>query len=212
MRRWSRVAASRSIMLSWAQDGTAGVRERYSVIYVALLRGINVGGGNKILMADLRSCCTRNGCEQVRTYIQSGNLVLTSGMSAERLEKRLEIAIQQDFGFALSVLVRSGSVWQSYVKGNPFRSEVKSEARWVLLCLSKRPPTATAASDLRLRATRGERVIRKGDAIWIHYSKGIAQSKLSPTVLGRLMESPVTTRNWRTVLKLDEMVRETFAV
>lgn len=162
-------------------------------------------------MADLRSTCANNGCEQVRTYIQSGNVVLTASMSAQSLEDRLEAAIKQDFGIAVPVVVRSAASWKRYVKGNPFPNEARTEANWVLLCLSKSAPKSTAASDLQKHATQGERVVKKGDAIWIHYSKGIARSKLSPTVLDRHIDSPVTTRNWRTVLKLDEMVRETAA-
>lgn len=182
-----------------------------SETYIALLEGINVGGGKKVLMAALRSTCARNGCEQVNTYIQSGNVVFSSGMSAALLEDRLETAIEKDFGFDVPVIVRSAARWKRYVTGNPFSSEAKMEARWVLLCLSESAPEVTAASDLQQRATRGERVVRRGDAIWIHYSSGIARSKLSPTVPDRLIGSPVTTRNWRTVIKLDAMAGETVA-
>ena len=177
--------------------------------YVALLRGVNVGGGNKVPMAQLRSSCAQIGCHDVKTYIQSGNVVFTSGLAVESLERRMEQAIAKDFGVTVPVVVRTAASWARYVKGNPFSLEAETQANWVLLCLSKRAPKATAASDLQQRATQGERVLKKGDAIWIHYANGIARSKLSPTVLDRYMESPVTTRNWRTVLKLDEMARET---
>ena len=176
--------------------------------YVALLRGINVSGKHKIPMAELRSTCAEAGCEGVSTYIQSGNVVFTSNMTSQALEKGLEKAIEQAFDFTVPVIVRTASSWQRYVTGNPFPSEAKREANWVLLCLSKHPPKATAASDLQQRATQGERVVKRGDAIWIHYASGIARSKLSPTVLDRHMASSVTTRNWRTVLKLDEMLLE----
>jgi uncharacterized protein (DUF1697 family) len=79
--------------------------------------------------------------------------------------------------------------------------------RRVLLALSKRPPGADAARELQQRATLGERVIRKGDAIWVHYAGGIGRSKLTPAILDRCVGSPVTARNWRTALKLDEMIR-----
>lgn len=176
--------------------------------FVALLRGINVGGANKVPMAGLRSTCAAIGCEEVRTYIQSGNVVLASSLSAESLEKRLEAAVEADFGVAVPVIVRSAASWKRYVRGNPFPDESETEANWVLLYLSKRAAKATAASGLQQRATQGERVVKKGDAFWIHYSSGIARSKLSPTVLDRHMGSPVTGRNWRTVLKLDEIATE----
>ena len=180
---------------------------RQRCTHVALLRGINVGGANKVPMAELRAICAEIGCGAVRTYIQSGNVVFESSLSAASLENRLEAAIAKAFGVSVPVIVRAASRWSLYVKGNPFFREAETQGNRVLLCLSKQVPTATAASDLQQRATQGERVAKRGDAIWIHYSNGIARSKLSPTVLDRYVESPVTTRNWRTVLKLDELAK-----
>jgi uncharacterized protein (DUF1697 family) len=162
-------------------------------------------------MAELRSICEGIDCNDVRTYIQSGNVVFTSSLSAEALEERLEQAIEQQLRLTVPVVVRSASSWGRYVKGNPFPDEAKEEGNRVLLGLSKRPPKANAASELQQRATLGERVVRKGDAIWIHYANGIGRSKLSPAVLDRHVGSSVTARNWRTVMKLDEMLRETAA-
>ena len=174
-------------------------------VFVILLRGVNVGGANKVPMAQLRKTCAAIGCQHVETYIQSGNVVLSSDLAAASLEQQLEAAITEDFGIEVPVMVRSAARWRRYVKGNPFSTVAETEANWVLLCLSKRVPKASAATDLQQRATQGEVVVKKGDAIWIHYSQGIARSKLSPTVLDRYMQSPVTTRNWRTVLKLAAM-------
>ena len=177
--------------------------------FIALLRGINVSGKNKIPMAKLRSICTGIKCKDVQTYIQSGNVVFTSGLSAESLEVRLERAIEQEFGFSIPVVVRSASSWSRYVKGNPFPDEADKEGSWVLLSLPKLPPKASVASELQQRAKQGERVVKKGDAIWIHYANGIGRSKLTPALLDRHAGSAVTARNWRTVLKLHEMLRET---
>jgi uncharacterized protein (DUF1697 family) len=77
-----------------------------------------------------------------------------------------------------------------------------------MLALSKAAPKSDAVKGLRERAANGERVIRVGDALWIHFRSGVARSKLSPALLDRLAGSPVTTRNWRTVLKLDELARQ----
>jgi uncharacterized protein (DUF1697 family) len=78
----------------------------------------------------------------------------------------------------------------------------------VLLALSKLPPKADAAAELQKRAPSGERVLRVGDALWIHYAAGIGTSKLTPALLDRLAGSPVTARNWNTVLKLAEMASQ----
>lgn len=177
--------------------------------YVALLRGINVGGHHKIPMAGLRSICIDLECTFVQTYIQSGNVVLASSVSASLLEKRLETAIEREFGFLIPVIVRSASSWTTYVQANPFTSEASAEASRVLLCLSKKPPSPAAASQLQQRAAPPERVVQRGDAIWIYYATGIGRSRLTPAVLDRCVGSSVTARNWATVLKLTEMVRET---
>lgn len=176
--------------------------------FVALLRGINVSGQHTIPMAKLRSTCTSTGCDDVRTYIQSGNVVLASIVPAETLETRLEKAIEKQFGFRIPVIVRSASTWGRCVSNNPFPDEAKKEPNRVLLALPKLRPKADAAAQLQHRATQGERVLKRGDVIWIHYASGIGRSKLTPAVLDRYVGSPVTARNWRTVLTLDEMARE----
>lgn len=175
--------------------------------FVALLRGINVSGQRKIPMAELRSVCAAIGCEDVRTYIQSGNVVCSSTESAATLEQNLEKAIKRRFRCSVPVIVRAASKWRRYVRDIPFPTEAKQEGNHVLLVLSKRPPGANAVLELEHRATKAERIAKTGDAIWIHYANGIARSKLTPAVLDRYVGSPVTARNWRTVLRLDAMVR-----
>jgi uncharacterized protein (DUF1697 family) len=174
---------------------------------IALLRGINVGGNRKLPMAELRSICTDLGWTDVQSYIQSGNLIFRSSAEPARLETDLEKAIEHRFGFSVAVLVRAGEELPGYVAGNPFPDESERQPNRVMLALSKRPPNAGAVDELERRATAGERVVQVGDAIWIHYPGGSGPSKLSPGLLDRVTGSPVTTRNWRTVLKLQEMIR-----
>ncbi len=175
--------------------------------YVGLLRGINVGGRHKVPMATLREVCARIGLGDVETYIQSGNLVFSSDVHATTLESRLEEAIEARFRFPVPVIVRPAARWRRYVTGNPFADESNEDAKLVHLALSRRPPAARAEAELRSRAVGGETVIRKGDALWIHFASGVGRSKLTPAVLDRIVGSPVTARNWRTVCKLGEMVR-----
>jgi len=176
--------------------------------FVALLRGINVGGTRKVPMAKLRSVVESQRCSDVKTYIQSGNVVFASGGSTAELEIDLETAIERTFGLAVPVLVRKASVWRRLLATNPFPEEARDEPGKLLLALSKRPPNRGAESALQRFATQGERIERRGDALWIHYASGIARSKLTPAVLDREAGSPVTARNWRTVLALDEMARD----
>jgi uncharacterized protein (DUF1697 family) len=178
-------------------------RERF----IALLRGINVGGHNKVPMAELRALCGELGWEDVQSYVQSGNLVFEAGARRASLEAELERAIERTFGLSIAVVVRAAADWPGYVAGNPFPGASESAPNAVMLALSKAPPKAGAVEGLLERAADGERVERVGDALWIHYAGGSARSKLSPALLNRLVGSPVTLRNWRTVLTLDELAR-----
>jgi uncharacterized protein (DUF1697 family) len=175
--------------------------------FLALLRGINVGGHNRVPMPELRSLCGDLGWSDVQTYIQSGNLVFRAGARPASLEGELERAIERGFGLSISVLVRAAADWPGLVAGNPFPEASESEPNLVMLALSKAAPKPDAVDRLRERAAGGERIVRVEDALWIHYAGGSGRSKLSPAVLDRLVGSPVTTRNWRTVLKLDELAR-----
>jgi uncharacterized protein (DUF1697 family) len=173
--------------------------------FIALLRGINVTGRNKIPMAELRALCDEIGWRSVRTYIQSGNVVFAAAGEAVGLEAELEGAIEGRFGLSIPVLVRAADDWPAYVAGNPFPDASQREPGRVALALAKAPPKPDAAERIGERARDGERVALVGDALWIHYPNGAGRSKLSPALLDRLAGSPVTARNWRTVLKLAEI-------
>lgn len=181
---------------------------RKEEVYVALLRGINVGGKNKVPMAELRSALAGGECSDVRTYIQSGNLVLGSRLAADALAAHLAQAIEQHFGIAVPVVVKTASEWARYHEGIPFPMEAVEDGSRVLLVLSERAPAATAAAELAESATLGERIEQQGDAIWIHYAGGVGRSKLTPALLDRRIGSPATARNWKTVEQLQRMAEE----
>ena len=175
--------------------------------HVALLRGVNVGGANKVPMAELRALCGSLGWKNVETYIQSGNVVFDASLKPATLEARLEKAIAGQFGVAIAVIVRSARQWPRYIDANPFPAASEAEPNRVMLCLSKTAPHEDCAAALQERAKAGERVTLAGDGLWIHFPAGAGTSKLSPALLDRLVGSPVTMRNWRTVLKLQDMLR-----
>lgn len=176
--------------------------------FIALLRGINVGGHNKIPMAELRSLCADLGWDDVQSYIQSGNLVFKASSTPAVLETELEGAIERRFDLSIPVIVRAGGDWSAYVKGNPYPEASQSEPNLVMLILSKAPPNRDAVEGLQERALDDERIVQVGDALWIHYPGGSGKSKLSPALLDRLVGSTVTARNWRTVLKINELVHK----
>jgi len=174
--------------------------------FIGLLRGINVGGRNKIPMSELRLLCEEIGWSAVQSYIQSGNLVFSAPAESAALEIDLEKAIDRRFGLSVPVLVRAAAGWSTYGGSNPFHEVSETEPNLVALALSKTPPKADAAIRLRERAADGEQIVQIGDALWIYFKVGVGRSKLSPTLLDRLVGSPVTMRNWRTVLELERLI------
>jgi len=177
------------------------------VRYVALLRAVNVGGA-ALPMAQLREVCAALGWENVRTYIQSGNVVFDSGKEAGPLESALEAAVEQRFALVRPVIIRSAAQWAAYAAGSPFPEREEQEANRLMLCLSKRPPTADAAERLQARATAGELVRQHRYAIWVFYPDGAGTSKLTPSLFDKAAGTPVTARNWRTVSKIQEMLED----
>jgi uncharacterized protein (DUF1697 family) len=173
--------------------------------FIALLRGINVGGNKSVPMAQLRELCAGLGWKNVQTYINSGNIVFSANGKPAALETQLERAIEKHFGFEVPVIIRAATDWPAYVKTNPFLKACENESKAVMLCLSKTTPKSDALKGLRERAADGERLEHVGDALWIHFANGVARSKLSPALLDRMVGSSVTARNWFTVQKLHEL-------
>ena len=172
---------------------------------VALLRAVNVGG-RKLPMAELRELCGELGWGDVATYIQSGNVVFTASGKADSIEERLEKAIEGRFGLDVPVIARTAAQWAQYPPGNPFPWAAKDEPNRLMLLLSKAPPARGAEEAIQARAVAGEQVKRAGDALWFHYPEGAGTSKLTPSLIDRAVGSPGTARNYRTVIRLKEML------
>ena len=174
--------------------------------FIALLRGINVTGKNKIPMAELRSLAAGLGWRSVNTYIQSGNVVFEASGAGGKFETLLEDAISKRFELSIPVVVRSARAWRTYVANNPFTKECETRPNLVHLAVSKKRPNKGAVEQLNAQAQSGERVVAIEDALFIDYPGGAGKSKLTPALFDRLVGSPVTARNWRTVLRLGSML------
>jgi uncharacterized protein (DUF1697 family) len=172
---------------------------------IALLRAVNVGG-RKLPMAELRALCGELGWKDVETYIQSGNIVFAAAGEADAVEARLEEAIKERFGLDVPVIVRTAAQWSACIAANPFPRVAGEEPTRLQLLLSKRAPNADAAGKLMERARAGEVVEAAGGALWFHFPEGVGTSKLVPALIDKAAGSPSTSRNWRTVLKLQEML------
>lgn len=173
--------------------------------YVALLRAVNVGGC-KLPMAELRELCAGLGWERVATYVQSGNVVFDAADEPDALEAALEQAVTARFGFVRPVIVRSASQWAVYAAGSPFPGQEADRPNYLLLGLAKSPVAAGAADRLKARGAAGEEVRQDRGALWFFFPHGSGPSKLTPSAIDRAAGSPVTTRNWRTVQKIQEML------
>jgi uncharacterized protein (DUF1697 family) len=165
---------------------------------------VNVGGRNAVPMDGLRALCVRLGYGDVRTYVQSGNVVLTGAGKPAAVEARLEAALAKAFGVETAVMVRTATRWAGYLDC-PFAEAAAGEPSRVLLGLSKAPLAKGSVEALRARAGPGEHVDGGGDALWFHYEHGVGRAKLSPALIDRLAGSPVTARNVNTVRKLAEL-------
>ena len=172
--------------------------------FVVLLRSVNTGK-RKAPMAELRDACREAGFADVQTYIQSGNLVLSTPLSADMLEHAIEKIVLDNFGFVSEAMARTAAQWSGYAAGSPF-PEVETERPGNLhLCLSKRPPGADATERLMERAKLSERVVLAGGAIWIDFKGGAGHSEITPVFLDKVVGSTVTARNWNTVQRLQAM-------
>lgn len=174
--------------------------------FLALLRGINVGGHKKVPMAELRAVAQGLGLTNVATYIQSGNLLFDAPAGAAKHEAALEAALADHFGFEVAVLVRTAKQVRALPAANPFRAEAAATPKLVMLMLTKAAPRADAPVALAERATADERAALAGGALWLHLPNGSARSKWTPALLARLAGSTTTTRNWNTLLKLVELL------
>jgi len=172
------------------------------VIYVALLRGVNVGGRTKIAMAALRDTCAAAGCEDVVTYIQSGNVVLRSRLGAERLRTVLEEAIAADFGLRPAVMIRTGAEMAAVVAGSPHAGADPAHLHVGFL---HAPPDAATAQCLAGIDCAPETVTAVGRDLYLHLPKGMGRAELPVRIEKCLRPVEVTVRNWRTVTKLAEL-------
>ena len=172
------------------------------VVYVVLLRGINVGGKTKIAMAALRDTCASVGCEDVVTYIQSGNVVLKSKLTADKLRAALEAAIAEEFGFTPAVKIRTAQEMAAVVDRNPYAG---TDDKTVHVGFLHAAPNATTKKCLGAIDCAPEELTVLRRDIYLHLPNGMGRAALPVQMERCLRPTPITVRNWRTVTKLAEL-------
>ncbi|HTT67888.1 MAG TPA: DUF1697 domain-containing protein [Gemmatimonadales bacterium] len=174
---------------------------------IALLRAVNLGGHGRVAMADLRELLATLGFDDVRSLLQSGNLVFRAGAgSAAALERRLEAEVSKRLGIETDFFVRTADEWRSVVARNPFREAAERDpAHLVVMCLKDAPGPARARA-LQETITGRELVRTAGQQAYVVYPDGIGPSRLTVARIEKGLGTRGTGRNWNTVMKLGAMV------
>lgn len=167
---------------------------------VALLRGINLGSNRRVSMGDLRKVLEDNGYEDVRTHLQSGNVVLSSSVSGARLERALERQLADGLGIEVEVLVRSRKQLADVVARDPLGNVAKNPSRYMVSFLRSKPP-AKVVRELTAEDVAPEQFVIEGREVYAWHPGGIQRSKLNK-LLARLLGVTATARNWNTVTRL----------
>jgi uncharacterized protein (DUF1697 family) len=177
-------------------------------VYVALLRGINVGGYKKIKMETLRQSFAGMGFAEVRTYVQSGNVIFTSlKQSPASLAAKIEARILRDFGFDVSVLVRTAEELGAAIRENPFLKEKGIDPTKLHVTFLSEVPAKSACQRLSELACARDQFRNLGREIYLHCPDGYGVSKLSNNAFEKLLAVRATTRNWNSTNKIYEMMR-----
>jgi uncharacterized protein (DUF1697 family) len=175
--------------------------------HIVLLRGINLGARNRIAMPKLREALTEAGFKDVQTYLQSGNVVLTSTAKPESVARKCEREIKKRFDLEIPVLVRSRAELARVVKRNPLARVAKDPKRHQVTFLSAKL-SAKVVRELEDAAAEGERVVAIGREIYAWHPKTIAPSRLWSRLAGKGLGVTATARNWTTVEALLAMASE----
>jgi uncharacterized protein (DUF1697 family) len=170
--------------------------------HILLLRGINVGAHNRIAMAELKRLLEAAGMNDVRTYLQSGNVVLSSDVPAAKLAMRCRRAIAEGAELDVGVLVRTRNELAAIVRRNPL-ADVAVDPKRYQVSFFERAPAGGAVKALEELATAGERLVAIGRELYAWHPAGVAKSRLWAHLAAR--ELGATARNWNTVTKLLEI-------
>jgi uncharacterized protein (DUF1697 family) len=169
---------------------------------IVLLRGINLGATNRIAMPKLREALAE--FEDVRTYLQSGNVVLTSGLRPDALAARCKRVIAGEFGLEIDVVVRSRNQLAQVVRRNPLGAVATDPKRYQVSFLAEKLP-ASVLRELEAAVVEPEQLVAIGRELYAWHPAGVARSKLWGRLAGKQLGVVATARNWTTVTSLLEL-------
>ncbi len=170
---------------------------------IALLRGVNVGGHNRLPMKELAILLERIGCANVRTCIQSGNIVFDGDADGDDIAA----AIEKKFGFAPHTFVMTAAAFKKAVAGCPYKEEAKASPKSVHLFFLGAAPDKGAAAGLDAIKTASEDYKLTTSVLYLHTPEGLLSSKIAEKA-DRILNTKTTARNWNTVCALVDLVKE----
>ena len=171
--------------------------------YIAVLRGINVGGNRKIVMDDLKQLLEKMGLQNISTYIQSGNIIFSSTMSEIDAEKAMKKAVHEKYGFDVPVMVRTINNFHNLVANNPYLKDENIDKLYVAF-LSE-IPKENAVEKFEGKSFGNDKFTVIGNHVFICYDTKLSDSKLNNNSIESDLNVIATTRNWKTVSKLIEL-------
>jgi uncharacterized protein (DUF1697 family) len=170
--------------------------------YIGLLRGINVGGNQMVAMADLREMVTKLGFSDVKTLLQSGNVVFRGARQATaKLERQLEAELEKRLGLNVEIHVRTADEWTAVIGANPFGAEAKKDPGHLLVTCFKAPLDTANVKALQAAITGPEPLRADGRHLYMVFPDGVGNSKAN-RIIDKKLAARGTARNWNTVLKL----------
>jgi len=183
------------------------------VTYVALLRGINVGGKNILPMKDLAAMFVAAGCTGVRTYIQSGNVIFSApAAKVGKLAEQISAAIAKRFGYRIPVIVRTSEDLSQAIRDNPFvksggvgKGDVDEKPLHIYFLADA--PSAAALAGLDPNRSAPDVFHVRAREIYLHLPNGMARTKLTNAYFDSKLSTVSTARNWATVQKLLELMK-----
>jgi len=176
-------------------------------VFIALYRGINVGGNKSVKMELLRAMHERIGHRDVKNYIQSGNIVFAATGTATAVARKISTEFIREFGFDSKVLVVDAKRWARIVKGNPYAKFAAKDPKTVHVGFCDGKPSAKGLNDLLEKVGKREKFTIEKDVVYLHSPDGYGTSKFAAG-MEKASGVPMTVRNWRTVEALSTMVSE----
>mmetsp|Transcript_43219 Transcript_43219/g.69305 ORF Transcript_43219/g.69305 Transcript_43219/m.69305 type:complete len:211 (-) Transcript_43219:6598-7230(-) len=196
--------AEASLQLGQPAKKPKGTRQ-----FVAFFRGINVSGKKCIRMVDLRSHMATIGLQEVKTYVQTGNVVFNCVEDdISKIESMIKAKVRSEYGFDVCVIVKTRESLELVVKGNPYQTQADKDPTKVLVSFLSQVPLSSAVDTLQTVGHAGEKFEVHKDVVYLYVPNGYGKATLNNNVFERKLNVGATSRNWRTVVKVVALVDE----